>query len=118
MKLAHSRFLLLGAALLFLGCEGSTDFLGGAAQNQEYDSSLPSVGVSSCDAYLAQYESCVIASLPSWQQNQALTGLRKTRDQWFAQADTAFKKEALGRVCGRAIESANQEFSSWSCSAP
>lgn len=110
------RVALLGVSSALFACEGSTDASSSSSQAVQYQSSLPSVGVGSCDAYLAQYESCVISSLPQWQQNQALSGLRKTRDQWVNQADTPFKKEALARVCTNASESARQEFNSWSCS--
>lgn len=91
--------------------DGSSLPLGTRGQHQHaIPHSIELTNISECDAYLAWYEDCIESTLPTWQREQALVGLSKSRDQWVGQATTAFKKQSTARMCEGALRSAKEEF--------
>jgi hypothetical protein len=106
---------LVFSSLLGVSCGENSKDTTGSIQERLVPTTLPAVGVSQCDTYLARYEQCIQTSFPQALRSQALSGLRANRDSWFALADTAFKKEALGRVCNNARTAATTELAAYGC---
>jgi hypothetical protein len=105
------RNVLAGVMVLLSGlaCDRS-ESESARAKTQALTTEDGSTGVMICDAYLDQYETCVIPSLPQSQVQRHRDGLIRQRTAWGSLTESPFKKEALARICSAAIETAQREF--------
>lgn len=110
---SFSRCLSLGALVLLSGAacqKGDSRSEATRAQRAGLTAEDGSTGVPLCDAYLDQYETCVIPTLPASQVQRHRTGIVRQRQAWASLADSASKRESLERICRSAIDTAHREF--------
>jgi hypothetical protein len=79
-------------------------------------SAADAVGVPACDDFLAKYEACVSAKIPSAQQPAFRSSIEQMRSAWASAAKDPVAKPALESACTQSSEQAKTSAANFGCS--
>jgi hypothetical protein len=73
------------------------------------------VGVETCDAFIAKYEACLTAKLPTASQPPAMDGVKQMRMMWKTMAADPSTKDRVSGLCQQAADAIKQQTAALGC---